>query len=739
MRNKNQLGCFTWPAILATVITFFVITGAVLNAGQGLFSPGQLNAQPGAPLGNVSAHAKISDCEQCHVAPWDADSMQDRCLRCHADIWLEFSDPHKLHGILLNHQAVLVCGACHIEHRGPGAALTDVTLNNFPHELLGFATTSHKKIPDGSPFSCQTCHVNGYKAFEASDCADCHIRLNRPFMVVHLSQYATDCRACHDGKESIDKHFEHVQTAFSPVGVHTELACAKCHGGAHLLADFKTLPAKCADCHLKDNPHGENLGAACESCHNQLSWKGAHFDHAVTGFALVGQHEKVVCEKCHTIPDQFKNAPIICFGCHQKDDKHNGSEGTACETCHTVSDWKLSTFNHNSAIFKLTGAHINVDCSKCHTIPDMFTGAPFDCVACHLKDDAHNGSLGAGCSTCHSTTAWKPSTFDHNSTAFRLTGLHASVQCVQCHMNGAFKGTPTTCFGCHQKDDKHAGSEGNVCKNCHTTAGWKFSVFNHSAVFTLTGAHANLVCAKCHTSPFIFNRTPTTCFGCHQNQDVHAGTEGTSCENCHTNSSWKPSIFNHNNSAFLLTGAHVNTICAKCHTTPNMFKGTPQDCYSCHAIDDHHAGAFGTSCGSCHSPTAWKPSTFDHNLSTFPLTGAHQNQLCNACHIGGVFKGTPLTCVSCHNEPAYHAGLFGTNCATCHSTSNWNGTYTGPHNFPMQHGNSNGTCATCHSSTLTQWTCYNCHNQAQTATKHAEKGITDISNCVQCHPTGTKP
>jgi hypothetical protein len=102
MRNKNQLGCFTWPAILATVITFFVITGAVLNAGQGLFSPGQLNAQPGAPLGNVSSHAQISDCEQCHVAPWDADSMQDRCLRCHADIWLEFSDPHKLHGILLN-------------------------------------------------------------------------------------------------------------------------------------------------------------------------------------------------------------------------------------------------------------------------------------------------------------------------------------------------------------------------------------------------------------------------------------------------------------------------------------------------------------------------------------------------------------------------------------------------------------------------------------------------------------
>jgi hypothetical protein len=728
MHNKDRLGCLTWPAIFATLLTFFVITGTVFSAGQGLFSPGQLNAQPGALLGNIRSHAQISEaCEKCHVAPWDADFMQDRCIRCHTDIRQELSDPHKLHGILLNRQDVLDCKTCHTEHHGPDASLTDVTLKNFPHELFGFSTISHKKISDGLPFTCETCHVNDYKSFVTNDCADCHIRLDRTFMVTHLSQYAADCRACHDGKESIDKQFKHAKTAFSPVGVHAELTCARCHSGAQVLVDFKTLPAKCADCHLKDNPHEEKLGTACESCHIQQNWKVAHFDHAVTGFALAGQHEKVACEKCHTTPGEFKNAPTTCIGCHQKDDKHNGSEGTVCETCHNVSGWKPSTFNHDSAIFKLTGAHINALCSKCHTTPNMFKGTPTDCVACHRKDDAHNGSLGTACSSCHSTTAWKPSTFDHNSTAFKLTGLHASVQCAQCHMNGSFKGTPTNCFSCHQNDDKHGGSEGTACENCHTTAGWKFSTFNHSTVFALTGAHANLFCAKCHAIPFKFNNTPTACAVCHRNQDVHAGTEGTSCENCHTTSSWKPSTFNHNNSAFLLTGAHLNTLCAKCHTTPGLFKGTPKDCYSCHASDDPHAGAFGTSCGSCHSIVAWKPSTFDHNLSAFPLTGAHSNQPCTACHIGGVFKETPTACASCHNEPAYHAGLFGTNCATCHSTSNWNGTYTGPHTFPMQHGSANGACATCHPSTLAQWTCYNCHDQAQTTTNHAEKGITDIS------------
>jgi hypothetical protein len=82
--------------------------------------------------------------------------------------------------------------------------------------------------------------------------------------------------------------------------------------------------------------------------------------------------------------------------------------------------------------------------------------------------------------------------------------------------------------------------------------------------------------------------------------------------------------------------------------------------------------------------------------------------------------------------------LFGVNCAACHSTSKWNANYSGPHTFPMRHGDANGNCATCHPSTLARWTCFNCHNQSQTAQKHAEKGILEITNCVGCHPTGKK-
>lgn len=738
MRNKKPLGCLTWSAILATLVTVVSLTGVVLAAGQDLFSPGSLNAQAGAPLGDVSAHAEIDDCSQCHAAPWDADTMQERCARCHADIQLEVSDPQKLHGKLSARQGVLACGACHPEHRGAQALLTDVPLDEFPHELLGFATTSHAQLPEGAPFTCQACHVSGYKVFETADCADCHLRLERPFMVLHLSQYAADCRACHDGQESIQREFQHTQTILSPIGVHTQLACVKCHTGAHQLADFKASPARCVDCHLKDNPHSETLGVACESCHNQQHWKEVLFEHAATGFALDGRHSIVACEGCHTTPGQFRQAPTTCVGCHQKDDVHNGSEGQACEDCHTSLDWKTSTFEHNT-VFELAGGHAAVACEQCHTTPSLFTGAPTTCVGCHQPDDPHKGSQGTDCAQCHTINAWKPSTFNHDRSIFKLTGAHQVVACSNCHtIPNMFTQTPTDCVACHQQQDAHQGSLGADCSRCHSTTAWNPSFFDHNtAAFRLTGLHASAGCTQCHFKG-VFKGTPMSCYACHQKDDRHAGSEGTACGNCHTSWGWRPSTFNHNNAAFALTGAHVSTLCSKCHTVLGIFKGTPQDCYACHVSDDHHGGTLGTNCGTCHATSAWAPSIFDHNLTTFPLTGQHQNQVCSACHPGDVFSGTPTDCASCHSEPALHAGIFGTSCAACHSTSNWDATYAGPHSFPMQHGSSNGSCATCHPSTLTQWTCHNCHDQGQMALQHAEDGIFEISSCVQCHPAGRK-
>src|SRR5579871_5013674 len=58
------------------------------------------------------------------------------------------------------------------------------------------------------------------------------------------------------------------------------------------------------------------------------------------------------------------------------------------------------------------------------------------------------------------------------------------------------------------------------------------------------------------------------------------------CENCHTNTSWKPirSVpeFNHNTTRYPLLGMHEKVACTLCHTSLE-FKNVGTQCADCHA------------------------------------------------------------------------------------------------------------------------------------------------------------
>jgi hypothetical protein len=83
-------------------------------------------------------------------------------------------------------------------------------------------------------------------------------------------------------------------------------------------------------------------------------------------------------------------------------------------------------------------------------------------------------------------------------------------------------------------------------------------------------------------------------------------------------------------------------------------------CEACHA--DVHAKQFArqqakTDCSTCHNADRWKPSTFDHSKTKFPLDGGHKGVACDKCHslIRVVdskpvlfYKPTPLACEACH-------------------------------------------------------------------------------------------
>jgi hypothetical protein len=282
----------------------------------------------------------------------------------------------------------------------------------------------------------------------------------------------------------------------------------------------------------------------------------------------------------------------------------------------------------------------------------------------------------------------------------------------------------------------------------------------------LTGAHVTLSCQSCHRSG-PFRLAPSDCYGCHQ-----ANFEGVSdpnhvtnqfdhnCLTCHSTAAWNPATFDHNNTSFPLTGAHVNTACNLCHAN-GQYHGTPTDCWSCHAANyngvsdpNHVTNQFDHNCLTCHSTAAWNPATFDHNNTSFPLTGAHVNTACNLCHINGQYHGTPTDCYFCHqtdyngtSNPNHQAAHFPTTCVTCHNTSAWTPAtfdHDGPY-FPIYSGHHAGTwttCADCHTNPadFAVFSCITCHEHSQSRMNNAHSEVSgyvyDSQHCYTCHPRG---
>jgi hypothetical protein len=97
------------------------------------------------------------------------------------------------------------------------------------------------------------------------------------------------------------------------------------------------------------------------------------------------------------------------------------------------------------------------------------------CATCHHAPQTPlHAQAGSNCAACHTTSAWKPATFEHTR-FFALTGPH-NASCATCHTGGNF--SRYTCFSCHEHQPdqiraKHA-EEGiqNIenCASCHRSA-----------------------------------------------------------------------------------------------------------------------------------------------------------------------------------------------------------------------------------------------------------------------------
>lgn len=230
--------------------------------------------------------------------------------------------------------------------------------------------------------------------------------------------------------------------------------------------------------------------------------------------------------------------------------------------------------------------------------------------------------------------------------------------------------------------------------------------------------------------------------------------------------------FDHSQTGFPLTGAHIQARCASCHVD-GVYKGTPRDCASCHVAGNHMGAVFKNTthiptfdkCDRCHQTRAWSPvKPFDH-LGVAPgscqnchngnggATGKPSGHIattasCDSCHMtanwkqlssGGLMPANHLptqqACSLCHNQANFvpgvmnHTGIV-TGCASCHSGQSFVGVT--PKSIPSGHVPTSMPCELCHSPTHTSpggFLIPPAPANSPTMMNHA--GI--VSNCTQCH------
>lgn len=597
--------------ILGALVAVFVSSFGARAQAQFL-SPGQLS----------KAHAELEGderCGDCHSA--GRRVANDKCMSCHQDVAGTVRRKTGLHGRTYAGQP---CASCHVDHRGRSHDLVRWDQKTFDHRQAGWPLRdAHARL------DCMKCHTNknerGVHTFigQSSACASCH---EDP----HKGRFGRECQSCHDEQrwKNVDLDpFDHDLARYPLRGKHKTVPCAKCHGEPP-----KYQPLKfdlCGDCH-KD-PHKGRLGTACETCHDEKSWKATGMSPAEhPGVSLSNGHARVACKDCHDRGNMV--APSRgerCVSCHQR--VHEADFGDDCASCHTNVRWvglpdALGRKVHARTEYPLEGAHKDAACVGCHSpkkpLAKRYRGLDFDeCMDCHR--DVHERQFadrqGGRCESCHTVAGFVPTmfgAFEHASTELPLLGAHEATPCGSCHTGKAprlnWQLDKLACADCHENPHgsrfEREMREGG-CGACHGTAAWDVLTIPHET-WPLTGKHAAVRCDQCHAATEADQRAgngpsyrtaPRECEGCHA--DVHLGQfrlkePEKACGDCHDTNTFRLPKFDHAKSTgYVLDGKHAPLPCKDCHAETALENGQRtalwrlgyQACRDCHA-DPHVEG-----------------------------------------------------------------------------------------------------------------------------------------------------
>jgi hypothetical protein len=308
--------------------------------------------------------------------------------------------------------------------------------------------------------------------------------------------------------------------------------------------------------------------------------------------------------------------------------------------------------------------------------PVLFSPGPLNSAATGpaLGGVTDHAELTRDCGACH-PAPWSAQTMADRCLACH-EGVGAQIKTRKgIHGGLAEMGSALTCSGCHP-DHRGADAALTVLDPAsfpHDLTG--YSLRTHKR----TAQGRRFTCADCHGND-LMRFDQKVCADCHRSMDAafmtrHEADYGTECLPCHDGSG--TAAVDHSRFPFKLTGKHAGVACDKCHAGAGSlqdYQKTPQDCFSCHAKDDEHEGAYGRQCEDCHTAADWGEATFDH--AVFPLDhGADEEK---------------------------------------------------------------ATCQTCHPTDVKSYTCYGCHahTEGNVRGEHEGQSLAELADCIRCHPGG---
>jgi Cytochrome c7 and related cytochrome c len=705
--------------------------------------------------GKTLKHPKSSDiCADCHnqfdfaMIHVDHSKIQTDCFSCHDGI---LSDGKSRTHI----KSTNICEDCHLK--------STWIVTRFNHE--------------NTVERCETCHDGLHTSGKppthirsTNDCAQCHRTVSWKVGVFNHIGVVDGCFKCHDGIRATGKSGAHLPTSNDCQSCHTTVAWRPARFDH---TDVSMVGRVCVDCHDgrratgRSSAHFPTNTNDCAACHTSTTtWKPAKWDHAL---AL----DLPSCLNCHNgtrPPAQGKaNAPS----------PHVPTNNNDCTFCHTntanFTTWAGAKMDHAGITTGCTSCHNNTlivggkpvqgktpthiktsnSCESCHiigvtwkpaTMPLNHSQVLGTCVSCHdgnqsistgpiigKKQDPKGPHLTTSdnCDVCHNTVKFTPALkFDH-------TQASNVANCAACHNGTTATGMLT---GPNKSHITINGGQNAVCSDCHTNfSTWSPASFDHSKV--------SGVCATCHNG--------TTTMGAGKlltaKLPTHIATN-LGCENCHTTTTWKTSLFNH---------SQIGTAtCVSCHDGAQATG--KMNATIAHIPSDNN-------CVTCHTTTAWSPIAFDavkHGLVSATCTDCHNGS--QAISTGKlVSKPTPhlpiaigQNCSDCHTSFttwvtsfAHNAATMGTKtCVQCHDGVN----AKGKKNAAVTHIPSTDVCSDCHKNftafspapfgaaehALVSPTCLSCHNgtQAISTGKLVAKPtphIATTANCADCHTSFT--